>query len=299
MLFRRLFFIALAGCLLACQETTPDPQPSTGNELFETPALSSVPALSVPGLKEASGLVASRRNPGLLWSHNDSGDGPRLFLFGADGKIRTEYQVGGGAINRDWEDMAAAEINGVKTLFVGDIGDNANHNALKFIYRFAEPAYAAGTTNATIANVETITFKLPDRSRNAETLLVDQQTKDLYILTKDEASVYVYRLPYPQATSGILTAEALGQVPLSGLTGGSISADNHEIILRTYEQIYYWKRATGESPTDALKRPPMQLPYLLEPQGEGVAFAADGSGYFSISETVEKIEPRLFFYKRK
>ncbi len=297
--FRCLIFVVLACFVSACQETTPDPKPSTGNDLFETPALSSVPVLSVPGLKEASGLAASRRNPGLLWSHNDSGDGPRVFLFGADGKIRTEYQLGGGAINRDWEDMAAAEINGVKTLFVGDIGDNANHNALKFIYRFAEPAYAAGTTNATIANVETITFKLPDRSRNAETLLVDQQTKDLYVLTKDEASVYVYRLPYPQATSGILTAENLGQVPLRGLTGGSISADNQEIILRTYEQIYYWKRASGELLIDALKRPPLQLPYLLEPQGEGVAFAADGSGYFSISETLEKIEPRLFFYKRK
>ena len=36
-------------------------------------------------LNEASGLVASRTNPGVLWSHNDGGERPGVFALGLDG----------------------------------------------------------------------------------------------------------------------------------------------------------------------------------------------------------------------
>jgi len=37
-------------------------------------------------LVEASGVVASRRTPGVLWSHNDAGDDPRLFALSTTGR---------------------------------------------------------------------------------------------------------------------------------------------------------------------------------------------------------------------
>ena len=36
-------------------------------------------AINDPSIDESSGLAASRRNPGLLWTHNDSGNPPYLF----------------------------------------------------------------------------------------------------------------------------------------------------------------------------------------------------------------------------
>ncbi|MCY7352740.1 MAG: PE-PGRS family protein [Cytophagaceae bacterium] len=292
---RQIFIVALLG-LLACQPTTPDSPPANG-ELFETPALSSVPLLDAPNLREASGLTASRANQSLLWALNDSGDGARVFLIGPDGKQRAEYQLEG-ATNRDWEDMASTEISGVKTVFVGDIGNNINQNSTQSIYSFAEPTFS-GATSGKISSVARIEFKYPDGSHNSEALLVDHQTKDLYIVTKQQTGARLYRLPYPQSTNGVVTAEALGELPVNNLTAGDISPDNQEVILRNYEEVLYWKRGSGEALAATLRRAPVRLPYLREPQGEGLAFAADGSGYFTISEVAEGIQARLFFYKRK
>ena len=68
-------------------------------------------------LREASGLAASRRHAAVLYSHNDSGDGPHLYALNAtDGSLLAVYRVtregDGPAANRtavdarDWEDMA-------------------------------------------------------------------------------------------------------------------------------------------------------------------------------------------------
>ena len=63
-------------------------------------------------IHEASGLAASRRHAGVVYTHNDSGDGPRVFaLSAADGALLGEYEVrgrpGAAAVEaHDWEDMA-------------------------------------------------------------------------------------------------------------------------------------------------------------------------------------------------
>ena len=42
----------------------------------------------VPEIPETSGLAVSRRNPGLLWSHNDSGSAAVLFALDTAGTLR-------------------------------------------------------------------------------------------------------------------------------------------------------------------------------------------------------------------
>src|SRR5262249_9269918 len=56
-------------------------------------------------IRESSGIAASRRNAGVFWTHNDSGDGPFIYAFDRQGKHRGVWRVAGaGAV--DWEDMA-------------------------------------------------------------------------------------------------------------------------------------------------------------------------------------------------
>src|SRR4029079_15941055 len=56
----------------------------------------------IPELTESSGLAVSRRNPGLLWSHNDSGSAAVLFALDTTGATRGRVRV---PVNtRDWED---------------------------------------------------------------------------------------------------------------------------------------------------------------------------------------------------
>jgi hypothetical protein len=64
------------------------------------------PAGGIPSTNpEASGIVASRQNPGVLWVHNDSGAPPRVFAINARGDLLGICNVGGAKI-RDWEDIA-------------------------------------------------------------------------------------------------------------------------------------------------------------------------------------------------
>ena len=60
------------------------------------------------GLKEISGVAASRRHPGHLWVHNDSGAKPEVHLLAADGQLRLALHLDG-APHTDWEDMALAQ----------------------------------------------------------------------------------------------------------------------------------------------------------------------------------------------
>ena len=57
-------------------------------------------------LRESSGLAVSRRQPGVLWSHNDSGDGPNLYAIDLSGRLLATIPVANAAA-RDWEDIAS------------------------------------------------------------------------------------------------------------------------------------------------------------------------------------------------
>ena len=90
-----------------------------------------------PSANELSGLVRSRSQADLLWSHDDSGAGPVLYGLRTDGRVATRPTVTG-AQNVDWEDIAAGPApNGQPLLYVGDIGDNASNRATIDVYRVA------------------------------------------------------------------------------------------------------------------------------------------------------------------
>jgi hypothetical protein len=258
-------------------------------------------------IPEASGIVASYRNKGYLWTHNDSGDRNRIFLLDSKGKGTREFNLEG-ATNRDWEAISIVQFPEGSYIYVGDIGDNNAVNAESAIYRVLEPDITATTAQyVTLKNVQKITFKYPDGPRDAEAFLIDQVSKDIFIVSKRENAKRLYKLPYPQSYIQTTTAEFVQELTFSNtvgtpnyITDGNVSADNQEIIMKNYLQIFHWRRNTNESIPEALKRTPKILPYFAEQQGEGVCVAQDGSGYYTISETGSNSLPvHLYFYKRK
>ena len=289
----------------SCNDTLPPKPPII---LADFNAGLAVGEINNTEIDEASGLVASKNMPGKLWVHNDSGDKNRIFLLNTSGQWQGTFYLNGVG-NRDWEDIAISKINNENYLFLADIGDNeASYNNEYFIYKVKEPS-AVSNGDTYLNNVETIKFKYNDGARDAETLLVDQLTQDMYVITKREERIRVYKIAAPQATNTINTAEfvselsiggQLGGVP-AGATGGDISVDNSEIIIKSYFQIFYWKLKTDETIKQALSRSyDKTLPYSPEPQGEGIGFAADNTGYYTIGEAGEaKNIVNLYFYKRK
>ena len=244
-------------------------------------------------INEASGMAASVANAGVLWVHNDSGDSARAFAMNTAGDHLGIYNISGVGAT-DWEDMAIGPgpVAGSDYLYLGDIGDNDAVRSSIQIHRVLEPGVALGQApvNVSLTGAETITLLYPDGARDAETLMVDPLSGDIYVISKRDLSPRVYRAPYPQSTASAITRDYLGVLPwsLSFPVGGAISPDGDEIIIRGAEVFSngasLWTRSVGQSVWDALSGSRAIIPAPSEPQGEAITFDSDGQGYFTVSE---------------
>lgn len=257
--------------------------------------------LELDDLNEISGIAASRKNKNVFWLHNDSGDRNVIYAVNAQARHLGTYEIVG-AKHGDWEDIAIGPgpSEGQHYIYIGDIGDNdANHN-MQYIYRVLEPKVSETQVPVRIKlyGAQKISFVYPDGPRDAETLMVDPLTKDIYIVSKREAKVFVYCAPYPQHTSQPITLQRVAVLPISWVVAGDISPTGNEILIKTYDAIYYWSRTPQKPLWQAFSQESVMLPYYLEPQGEAIAWQADGMGYITVSEVFKKIPAHLFFYPR-
>ncbi|MGW8121708.1 hypothetical protein ACV07N_03535 [Roseivirga echinicomitans] len=297
-----ILFVLLTFVAASCKEVSADANPNDNTiigNLFA--AAQQVGTIESEDIDEASGLVGSRSNGNYLWTHNDSGGEPIVYLMSKTGADVSKARLDG-ARNIDWEDIAMGPgpDDALQYLYVGDIGDNRAKRDNLTIYRVAEPNLNLPNipSSQTLTNVEAINFVYSNGARDAESLMVDPLTKDIYIVSKRESQVGLYRLPFPQSTIEMDTANYLMDMPYMGFVSADISVDGTEILIKTYFEIYHWARANGVSVQDALSEKPSQLLYTPEPQGEAICFATDGSGFYTISEKGSADPVPLYFYRR-
>ncbi len=253
-------------------------------------------------IRESSGVVASRRNAGLFWTHNDSGDGPYLYAFDRRGSKRGVWLVAG-AQALDWEDIAAGPgpEQGRTYLYVGDIGDNDRARAQVVVYRVAEPEAApadAGSSKRAPRSTEAaeaIRLKYPDGRHDAEALMVHPRTGDLYVVTKEGAGAAgVYKLSAPYTSASVNTLQRVGEVRLPGffgglITGGDISPDGTHVVLCDYLNAYELSLPTAPAPAAAgfdtvWKQSPLLIELGERAQGEAICYGMDGASVYATSE---------------
>jgi hypothetical protein len=238
-------------------------------------------------VREASGIVASRRNPGVLWIHNDSGDASRIYAINTRAELLGVCNVQG-AHCRDWEDIALGpgpEPN-EHYLYIGDIGDNRGEHPEIIVYRVPEPRLGAAALlePMTIGPAEAIRLTYPDGARDAETLLLDPLTRDIYIISKRELRSKVYRAAFPQSTTQRTEMKRVATMPWGFAVAGDVSPDGGRVIVRGMFNASLWVRPAGEPVWRAFSGKQIQLPLIDEPQGEGICFDNRGAGYFTIGE---------------
>jgi hypothetical protein len=250
-------------------------------------------------LTEVSGIASSIRNPGYIWAHNDSENGTEVYLMNQQLQIALICKLKD-VNNRDWEDMAVGPgpEEGKSYVYVGEIGDNRSKFRFKRVYRFEEPAFSKLGSTIEIADFDTIIFRLPAK-KDAETLMIDPTTRNLYIVSKREDPVHLYELPYPYSTSDTLFASEVGSLPMTQIVSGDISPDGKQVLLKNYETIYFWNNPNGKPLKELLLEKPQEVPYEEEPQGESITWAKDGSGFFTLSEQNATTDTYLYFYQRK
>lgn len=259
----------------------------------------SVGTLQSPLVNEASGIAASRRNQHVLWVHNDRGDSARVFAMNIAGTHLGIYYLSG-ADATDWEDMAIGPgpVDGVDYLYIGDIGDNSATRSSIRVYRVVEPVVDANQppVTKTLTGVHTITLRYPDGARDAETLMVDPLTKDIYVISKRESQSRLYRAAYPQSTSASVTMEYKCSLPWGWTTSGDISPNGSEVIVRGYSSASIWQREADAELWEAFANPQCKVALLYEPQGEAICFVKDfACGFFTVSEN--QYQP-IYYFKR-
>ena len=240
---------------------------------------------------ESSGVAVSRAHPGILWTHNDSGDGPYLYatdLRGSD----LGFLLVPGATAIDWEDMTLGPCP-TRTgtcVYLGDTGDNAEERPSVTVYAVPEPdpPSGPGDTLRTTAAPAVLQLRYPDGAHDVEAIYVSPRDSALYLVSKGRSgTIGLYRVArsaWKVPPEAVVTAErvqVLDILPDPGagrwVTGAGIWLDGRLVAIRTYGEIYLFHAGGGGRLTPARGRP-CNLAGVDEPGGgEAIDFLDDSS----------------------
>ncbi|GAA1585381.1 MULTISPECIES: hypothetical protein [Kribbella] len=251
---------ALAGAALPTASATGSASPAA-KKLF---------SIKDDRIKHPTGLVRSTKHQGTYWAVSSSGDTGRVFALDATGKVEAVFRFGAKV-----SDVEALGIDRNGTLYVADIGDSKQSRDQVEIYTIPEPESLQD------ANVKyhQYDFKYPDGAHDAETLLVDPGTSQLYVVTKSsQGAGTIYSAPASPTRQGTNDLTKLAAAPTGVITDGTFLPDGQRVVLRTSTDLA--TVAWGDNP-NAIARS-AALP------GEGgsvalggtdgtVVFAADGN----------------------
>jgi predicted outer membrane lipoprotein len=225
----------------------------------------------LPALPEASGLAISRRQPGVVWSHNDSGNDEILFALDTEGVLLGQLRVP--VQMRDWEDVSAGRCPSGPCLYLADIGDNGRSRKRVQILRIPEPAPGDAMT----APPDVFYGVYADGPHNAESMFVVGE--DLFVITRDRIGA-IYRSTVKGLSGGQITFQRIGQLGVDGVSDAEASPDEQTVAVRTEDEVLLFRTADLVA---ARNNPYARIPVeaLREPQGEGVAIDGGGMIYLA------------------
>lgn len=285
MVWAAIGLLALAGpCAASVAGAAAAPTPARTCERY---AAARVSGRVPPVLTELSGLVASRRHPGIFWAHNDSGHELTLHAMRSDGTVVAAFPLRGAAAF-DPEDIGLGPCAAGRPdtcLFLGDIGDNQGRRREVALLVVNEPT----TLRPAVLATRRFPFRYPGGPRDAEALLVDPRTARVFVITKSLSGLgEVYRLEGLGA-GRVGRAVAAATLRLDGdfdamATAADVHPSGDRVLVRTYGRVWEWRRPGGRSLEGVFDAEPVEVPGAIQPQGEAVAYDGDGLGYLLGSE---------------
>jgi hypothetical protein len=257
-----IFFCALLTC-----QAAPNDAPLAGKQV--EPGVLLLGKIEHPRITESSGLIVSRKDPAIFWTHNDGG-GKRQVLYAMtrQGQPIAEYRVTG-AVLEDWEDIAADDQG---HLYLGDVGNNdAKQSAIR-VHQVAEPDTKAAPSG--IAPVlRSWNLHYPAAPFDCESLFVC--VGDGYLVSKvfNDARANLYRFSLTN-TAPFQTLALVGEIRIdSPVTGADISRDGNLLGLVAKNGAYVF--GIRGDVTRALKGKPYQNKFKAD-QIEACTFVPEG-----------------------
>lgn len=258
-------------------------------------------AFDVAVLPELSGLVASRRDPTLLWGVDDRPHTDRLVALRPEGTIAAVVHVAGmDPLNAEALAIGpCGPASADSCLYVGDIGDNVRARASIRVFRVPEPELPATAA----VRAEVVELRYPGEPHDAEALLVDD-SGGLLIVTKARFDAELGRtaptlLFAGDVRGGELVPLARIDLPLparplasrryGNVVTGADSAPGR-VLLRTYDHAVEFTAPAPDAPLAGFPDwPSREVPVAWQPQAEAIAYTRDGCGYVLASERVGDI----------
>jgi hypothetical protein len=212
-----------------------------------------------PAIVESSGLVV---RDGLFLTTNDSGDGGRIFVV--DGSGRTVGSTSWEPAPKDVEALAPASPGWV---WVGDIGDNVEDRETVTVLKVP---FGRETQEV---EPESYTLVYPDHPHDAETLLADPTTGQLFVVTKNIFGGTVFAAPRKLSATEPNELREVADSAKGVATDGSFFPDGRHYVVRDYISATVYS-FPGHEPIDSFPLPAQQ-------QGEGIAVDEDDGVHVS------------------
>jgi hypothetical protein len=268
----------VAPLLLLCLVLASPAAPPAAEEVAREPRIERLGRLPKE-LAESSGVAASRAQPGVLWTHDDSGGGAKLYAIDAQGTVLGRYLVRG-ARAEDWEDIALGRCPGrdASCLFVADTGDNLEQRRSVSIQIVKEPEVPKAPEAQWLLTElpQSVELRYPDGPHDVEAIAFDPDGNLLLVSKGQRSPIRVYRVARAELAKKSAQADLVDRdtvAPRSWLgawvTGAATSPSKQRLAVRTYNELYFYR--FGAKTPLVPDGPPCELGFV-EPQGEGVDF---------------------------
>ncbi len=248
--------------------------------LLQAPIVLRAATIRSDRLQETSGVVVSRAHRGVVWSHNDSGDGPYLYATDLSGTDRGRLRVAGAAAV-DWEDMAPGPCPSEPgaCLYIADTGDNGRQRRTVTVYAVREPASPAGRGDTLTAQARRLRLRYPGGPRDVEALYVTPDGTLFLVSKVRSGAARVYRADRAHwSIDTVVQAQEVQElrIPRSQpVTGAAIRRDGQVVALRVPDEVLFFTpgAAGALAPRDSGS---CRLAGL-QAQGEALAFIDDST----------------------
>jgi len=215
--------------------------------------------INSPEITESSSLFVSTAHPGLVYTTNDSGDAPTVYVLDAASGALVGRATLAGVDTVDVEALAGGPDG---KLVLADIGDNDAERVGVSAYRLAQPGAGDRTVSA-----ELVELSYVDGPRDAESALYDARSGRLYVVSKEFAGASVYATPRHVFDRTRAVLRRIAGAPAIA-TDATLLPASREAVVRTYTSASVYRFPSFER-LSTVPLPPTE-------QGESIAAPPSG-----------------------
>lgn len=245
-------------------------------------------------MKEISGIVASRKNPGVYWVHNDSGADASIYAINANGEYLSKVYVEEVAA-KDIEDISIGKCEaGENCLILADTGNNKGNRSKLQILTVPEPKLnlEEGFKSHNYYAKRTY-FRYKDWYKyDSEAMAYNYQDGGIYLIRKDGGEKHslfkLKRNPF-QIEQAQYLCDLKGLKDSHVVTAMDLHRDKRAMLVRSYRPSNPWQDSAiyefqYKNITDVCNVAPKLIESGQEGQGEAVAYRYSKPGIVHVSE---------------